>query len=170
MSYINFAEVNRLADILTVAEWLELDVKNNRSRCPHNDGDKREMSFSTEKGMYRCWSCDYKGDAISLTAHVLKLSMKDAALAMEKHFRNYVPDKRGLPDTGLDYLEPKHPTVQALGMGEKTATRIGIGHAPRGTMIKHVLFPLRDQTGKLLGYLGYNPETKALKLPKNMLE
>ena len=46
---------------------------------------------------------------------------------------------------------------------------LGIGYAPRGTMTRRVLFPLRAKDGKLLGYVGVAPDAD-IKLPKSLSE
>ena len=44
---------------------------------------------------------------------------------------------------------------------------LGIGYAGKGTMIKRVLFPIRTEDGKLVGYIGYNANLDPqVKLPK----
>jgi hypothetical protein len=43
MPYVPFKEVKEFADILTVANWLGLELKNNPTQCPHNEGDEREL-------------------------------------------------------------------------------------------------------------------------------
>jgi len=44
------------------------------------------------------------------------------------------------------------------------AAQLGIGYAPRGTMLKRVLAPIRTESGKLVGYLGIAPGAD-VKLP-----
>ena len=167
--YIDFQAVKRLVTIEQAAAWLGLTLKNNRCVCPVNNGDKREMVFNIEKQVFNCFGCSVGGDVIQLVAHVQKSSLKDAALALEKEFRGYVPAKKGLPDGGLDYLDPDHAAVKALGLSAEAAKRIGAGYAPRGTMIKRVLIPIREPTGKLIGYLGINLELDPpIKFPSDL--
>jgi len=168
--FVDFKMVRTLATLDQVSEWLGLKTKNHRCQCPIKLGEQRELVLNHDKQLFNCFGCKSGGDIIQLCAHVRQISVKDAALEIQKHFHGYEPAKRGLPATGLDYLVAKDPHVQALGIGEKSATELGVGWAPRGTMIRHVLFPLRDSTGKLIGYLGYNPITRDLKLPSNLRE
>ena len=66
----------------------------------------------------------------------------------------------------LDYLEPLHPSVSALGFTEEVAKAVGIGYAPKGTMKGRCLIPLRTEEGKLVGYIGFNPALEPqFKLP-----
>ena len=168
--YIDFQEVKRLATLQQVAAWLGLDLKNNRCACPINIGDKREMVFTIEKQMFNCFGCRVGGDIIELVAHVQKLDKKSAARAIEKQFRGYEPAKKGLPDGGLEYLDPDHEAVKALGLSPDAARRIGAGFAPRGTMIKRVLIPIREPTGKLIGYFGVNLDLDPpIKFPSDLM-
>lgn len=169
MSYVDFKEVRELASIDQVATWLHLDLKNNRTQCPKNEGDKRELVITPEKGLFHCFGCKHGGDSIELTAHVLQISQKEAALEMQKHFHGYEPVQKGLPKDGLDYLESAHPLRAVLGVSKEVADAIGAGFAPRGTMRGYYLFPLRRPDGALLGYIGCNPQlTPPFKLPKDL--
>ena len=168
--YVPFQEVKALANITQVAEWLKLNLRNNRTQCPRNEGDKREIAVTPEKNLYKCFGCNVGGDQISLAAHVLGFDQKKAAAQIMAHFHGYKPAEKGLPEGGLDYLEAKHEEVQRLGISEETARMLGVGFAPRGTMRGRVLFPLRDRSGKLLGYIGYNELLEQpLKLPSNLV-
>ena len=167
--FIDFAEVKRLTTILAVAEWLKLPIKNNRCQCPINEGEKREIAITPEKGLYKCFGCDVGGDMISLAAHVLQVDQKKAAAEIMAHFHGYKPAAKGLPPEGLDYLDAGHESVVALGISKEKALQLGIGFAPRGTMRNHVLIPLRDLTGVLLGYAGI-PVGTPVKLPSNLLK
>lgn len=160
MTYIPFDEVKRLANILQVADWLRLPLRNNRCQCPRNEGDKREIAITPHRDLYHCFGCEVGGDQISLAAHVLGIDQKEAALAIQKHFHGYVPKavERKLPKGGLDYLEPEHQLVQALNIAPEIAAAIGIGYAGRGTLAGRVLFPLRDERGRLYGYVGFRAD------------
>lgn len=167
--YVDFQELKRLTTLERVAEWLGLAPKNNRMQCPINQGDKRELVINPAKQMFYCFGCQEGGDLIKLAAHVNQVDQKRAALAIQKHFRNgYEPAKKGLPEGGLDYLEPEHERVKALGFNTDKAKELGIGLAPRGTMRNHVLIPIRDDKGKLQGYIGI-PEGSTMKLPKDFM-
>ena len=169
--FIDFKAVKQLASLEQVATWLGLDIKNGRTQCPVNEGDKRELVFTFDKGLWHCFGCKKGGDQIELVAHVLQISQQEAAQHIQTKFHGYTPVKKGLPEEGLDYLAAEHIDVQALGLSVETANELGIGYAPRGTMIKRVLFPLRDRSGKLLGYIGFSASmTPILKLPSNLCE
>jgi DNA primase len=168
--FLDFKAIKRLASLEQVAAWLfGNDIKNARVMCPVNEGDKRELVLTYDKGLWHCFGCKKGGDQIELVAHVCQIPQKEAAQHIQTKFHGYTPVKKGLPEDGLDYLEAEHIDVQALGLSPETAKELGIGYAPRGTMIKRVLFPLRDKQGKLLGYIGFNATmTPILKLPSNL--
>jgi DNA primase len=168
MSYVDFREVKALADIVTVANWLGLELKQNRCQCSVNEGEKRELVLTPEKNLFYCFGCKEGGDQIKLVSHICQIDQKQAAQHIMSRFHGYTPAKKGLPADGLDYLDHAHASVQALGLSPEKAAELGIGWAPRGTMRNHLLIPLRDKTGRLLGYLGYGES--GLKLPKNLVE
>ena len=167
MAYVSFAEVKLLANITQVAEWLGLKLIHNRCQCPSNAGDKRELVLTPEKGLAYCFGHREGGDQIWLAAHVMGVSQKDAALHIQSRFHGYTGDKRGLPENGLDYLDYGHITVKALGLSPEKAEALGIGWAPRGTMRNRLLIPLRDTSGKLLGYISYGDD--GFRLPRNLV-
>ncbi len=88
---------------------------------------------------------------------------------LQAHFLDY-HRKVGTADNPLhkiDYLEAEHEAVQALGISADVACMLGIGYAGKGTMTKRVLFPIRTEDGKLVGYIGYNANLDPqVKLPK----
>lgn len=169
MGYVDFQEVKRATTLQLVAEWLGLQPRNNRCQCPINQGDKRELVINTEKQLFYCFGCKVGGDLIKLASHINGVDQKLAAIAIQKHFTGYEPAKKGLPEGGLDYLLYEHEAVQNLGIAPERALQLGIGYANRGTMNKRILFPVRDTSGKLLGYLGVSPGAD-IKLPKNLVQ
>src|SRR5436190_1484721 len=173
--FLDFQKIKQLASLEMVAGWLGLEIKNNRCQCPVNEGDNRELVLTFDKGLWTCFGCKKKyggkqgGDQIALVSHVLQVDQKEAAKHIQTKFHGYTPDKRGLPPEGLEYLQYEHEHVQALGITPQKAEELGIGWAPRGILLKRVLFPFRDKTGKLLGYIGFNPELDpVIKLPSSL--
>ena len=168
--FLDFQAIKRLASLRDVVAWLGLDVKNNRCQCPVNEGDTREMVFTFDKGIWHCFGCKKKvdprtktgGDQIELVAHVLQVDAEAGRQRTSaKRFHGYAPAQKGLPESGLDYLEAEHEAVQALGISPEKAVQLGIGYAPRGTMVKRVLFPSpRQPRGNCSGYLGRIPRCR----------
>jgi hypothetical protein len=69
----------------------------------------------------------------------------------------------------LGYLQHEHEAVQALGLTPEQAKRLGIGYSPKGTMCGRVCFGIRDETGKLICYMGIGLHLDPkIKFPKNI--
>lgn len=175
MAFVDFKRLKEMVSLEMVVQWLGLETKNNRCQCPVSEGDNRELVLVYDRGSWTCFGCKKKhpnkqrnsGDAIQLVAHCLEIPEKQAAEHIQTRFTGYTPDKRGLPPDGLDYLDYTHATVKALGLSPAKAEELGIGWAGRGTMRNHLLFPLRDKSGELLGYIGYGDN--GFKLPKSLV-
>ena len=169
--FIDFKAVKQLASLEQVATWLGLDIK----MAARSARSMKEISGSWCSPTTRVFgiaSAARKAATRSSSSPTSSRSRRSrAAQHIQTKFHGYTPVKKGLPEEGLDYLEAGHVEVQALGLSPETASELGIGYAPRGTMIKRVLFPLRDKGGKLLGYIGFNATmTPILKLPSNLCE
>jgi hypothetical protein len=164
---VDYEALRRAVDISAVAEWLGLEMKaaNNQLRCecPKTGGGPRALVVTPARDQFYCWSprCKTGGGSLELIAHVHGISLKEAALALHSHL---YPAKTF---EELPYLLPEHEAVQALGIPAHQAKALGVGYAPRGTMIKHVLIPIRDMKGKLCGYVGI-AESGQVKLPKTL--
>ena len=172
--FIDFKAVKRLASLEQIATWLGLEIKNNRCQCPVSEGENRELVLSFDKGLWTCFGCKKKyggkqgGDQIALVSHVLQVNDQQAAQHIQTKFHGYTPAPKGLPESGLDYLQYTEE-VKALGLSEEKCQELGIGYTGnRGTMRQHVVFPIRDQKGKLRGYIGISPGT-VIKLPSDFV-
>lgn len=157
---VDFEELKRATTIEAVAQWLGLDWKraNNqlRTRCPLGDGGDRSLVVTPAEDAFYCHSpsCRCGGGMLDLIAHVHQVPLREAALQLKHHLW----PERELEE--LTYLVPVHKAVQELKIPPHVAQALGIGFAPKGTMAGCVLFPLRDRSGKLVGYLGVGSEIK----------
>ena len=193
-NFIDFAALKAAISIDQVADWLQLDLgkKPNgqlRGCCPmHNGTSDREFVITPSKGLFFCFGPCGGGDAINLTAHVLKIGTKEAAQRIAEHFKigggeraehtsEPVPSasepvahkEGGLKP--LDYLTTDHPAIEALGLTVAVCDALGIGFAPKGMMRGRVVFPLRLPSGTLIGYQGLATKedmTPLLLFPKNL--
>jgi DNA primase len=177
MTAVDIKHVRDNVDIARVADWLGIKFTKRfmgeqlRAECPINGGGKRALVITPSKNRYYCFApeCQEGGDAVQFTAKIRQIPIRDAALALQSHFLDY-HQKRGTAENPLhkiDYLEAEHESVQALGISLDVARMLGIGYAGKGTMIKRVLFPIRTEDGKLVGYIGYNANLEPqVKLPK----
>lgn len=190
MAYkVDFAEIKARFSIEKVADMLGLTLKPSgatmRGPCTAcKDSGHRDLAITPGKGFF-CWRAKQGGDLIQLVAHIRACEVKEAAEWLDRTSspetrsskRNTVP--RTEPERGmkaLDYLEPDHPEVEALGFAPEIAVALGIGWAATGTMKNHVLVPIRLEDGTLCGYLGvddiaclpkqWHIETNVTRLPK----
>ena len=54
----------------------------------------------------------------------------------------------------LDYLQPDHPSIEALGVTAETAAAWESGYAPKGIMRGRYAVPLKAVDGTLVAYVG----------------
>src|SRR3954451_13186919 len=54
----------------------------------------------------------------------------------------------------IDYLEPEHEAVQALGISVETAGEIEAGYAPKGSMVGRFVVPIFSRNGIRIAYIG----------------
>jgi hypothetical protein len=167
--YIDYKAVKQSTTIDRVCEMLGMRPRKSRMMCPIAQNDPRELVINVDKNIWFCFSCKQGGSILELAAHVNKSTIKEAAHAIQSAVNGYQPKERGLPQDGLPYLLADHPQVHRLGLDTATAAKLGVGHAPRGTMKGRTLFPLRDRTGRLLGYIGVAPGAD-IKLPSSFQE
>jgi hypothetical protein len=165
MSFLDFEEIKRRVSLLSAAQRLGLQMKKNgaqlRGPCTAcNQGGDRALVITESKGWY-CFAAQKGGDVISLVAHINDCSAKDAAKFLAGHTATTIPStvpeeaKGGEKNLApLQYLEPEHEAVVALGFDTEFCKSHGIGWAPKGVARGHVLIPFRDETGRLLGYVG----------------
>lgn len=169
---VRFDEVKRVTTIDRVAAWL--GFSGTRMQCPVNKGDKRELAIFPKTQTFCCYGCrkpgmqasEYSGDLIQFAAHVKQTKVKHEAVEIMEKFHGYKPTSKGLPSSGLPYLEPHHDAVKLLGFNTTVAEEYGIGFANKGTMRGYILVPIRNEKGDLKGYLGFPPGTE-IKLPKD---
>lgn len=177
VTHVDFKNVRDNVQIDRVAEWLGIRLAKRfigeqmRGPCPLNGGGSRALVITPSKNVFYCFApeCRKGGDAIELTAKIRQISPREAALALQAHFLDYhrKVGTESNPLHKIDYLRAEHEDVQSLGIAPDAARRLGIGYAPKGTMSKRVLFPIRTEEGKLIGYLGYGKDLDPqVKLPK----
>lgn len=147
-----------------VAQRLKLPLKKEaaayRCPCPSGKGDERSLVITPGKGRKGMYSHALKS-AVSVIDLVSMVQGVDARAACawltgeadvpEKSARSE-PATKGFKE--LDYLEPEHEAVIALGLEPEDAERIGCGFAPRGVLKGTVAWPVRLSDGTLIGYIG----------------
>lgn len=181
--YVDFKEIKSRFTIEQVKDQLGLELKQHgeqyRGACPAcGEGGDRALVITPAKGVFYCFAGKTGGDIIALASHILGVGPKDAALAIAEYAKpepaKPEPKKATVPEKSqgeaenvlqpLGHLEQKHEHVQVL-FTEEDAQRIGAGWCKRGLMKDRVAIPLRTDTGKLVGYVGWSPDDKTLKAP-----
>lgn len=165
-TFIDFEEVKAANPIAEVAERLGLALKKSgqqlRGPCPSGEGGERGLVITPAKAVWYSFGLQQGGDVLALVELVNECSTKEAAqflagntVPLEK--RTTLHSKESAAERGfrpLDYLEPDHPAVEALGMEAEDALALGVGYAPRGVLRGFVAVPIRLEDGTLSGYIG----------------
>jgi DNA primase len=188
MPYIDFAALKEAVSIEDAVQMLGLQVAKSanqlRGPCPFcKTGGDRALAITPAKNLFYCFGSQSGGDQIQLVAHVRNCKLPEAAELLGKGTvqatvqnstvskehptapqRPEAANPSGL--TPLDYLDAAHPAVEAAGFNQEEARTLGIGFANKGLMRGTVAVPIRDESGKLLGYIGV---TEARLPPKGLL-
>jgi DNA primase len=160
---IDFAEVKAANPIEKVVELLGIEVVKQRNGqlrgcCPIHDGnDPRGFVITPAKGLWYCFKGCGGGDQLALIAKVKDITPKEAAeWLVGGTSPRTVPDREPVPEQfqPLDYLDPEHEAVDAVGFPADVAQAVGIGYAPKGTLKGTVAIPIRLPDGRLIGYAG----------------
>jgi DNA primase len=177
MPYVDFAELKAKVSITDVFGMLGIDLQRFkthgdqlRGTCPIHGGDNpRGFVVTPGKGLWYCFSGCGGGDIIKLVSKMRKLTPKEAAELIAERFGNStVPRNSTAPPGGnrtvpqnekgalkpLDYLQPEHDHVQALGVSPETAAAWETGYAPKGIMRGRYAVPLKTKDGNLVAYVG----------------
>ena len=141
-----------------------------RGCCPIHDGDNpRGFVVTPAKGLWYCFSGCGGGDIIKLVSNMRQLPAKEAAELIAERFGNPTcsPEQyrsarrepyRSQNEKGalkpLDYLQPEHEAVQALGVSPETSAAWASGYAPKGIMRGRYAVPLKTEDGNLVAYVG----------------
>jgi DNA primase len=172
--FIDFQELKETVKIEAVFALLGIALKPYgeqwRGPCPAcKSGGDRALVVTPAKAAFYCFAAKQGGDVIALAAHVKAMAMKEAAqflagnsglkpelkaLASGPTLPATVPEKEKAGFNPLNYLQPEHPLVQALGVSAETAAHFGAGFAPRGILRGRLAIPIHDRHGTLIAYCG----------------
>lgn len=187
--YLDFAEIKAQLDIVEVAKFLKLDLKESngevlqyRSPCPRcKAGGDRALAITPSKG-YFCNAVKRGGDVLALYAHIQGVGFRESAQQLGEHFGLFheSPKKAQAPAPApspapapqavepqeglkpLEKLDTEHELLKTINLPGDVAVKLGAGYAAKGLMRGYVALPLRLPTGQLIGYIG----VKEAKLPK----
>jgi DNA primase len=191
-SYIDFKQIKERISFPQAIQILgvQMRLRGNqyRSECPTcKHGGDRALVITDQKGFY-CHAAQKGGDVIAFAAHVRDEGQREAAEFLAQYAGiDSTPTSSPAPQrektaktTGnsgelrpLDYLTTDHPAIELLGLTEEVCAIIGIGFANKGTMNGRVVFPLRLESGSLIGYIGVATkpdQAPLLKIPSNLGE
>lgn len=167
MPYIDFAEIKQRVSIEEVVSRLGLKVTKRghqlRAACPAcKQGGDRALAITPQKSLFYCFAAQAGGDQIQLAAHVRETGAKEAAEWLGGTVQNSSVSSTstvskkdasgGFPP--LEYLEPDHAAVEAVGFEPEIAKALGVGYAGKGILRGTVAVPVRLPDGTLSGYIG----------------
>ena len=127
-NFLDFEEIKARVSIEDAVKLCNLTMTKKgeqlRAQCPACEGSKeRSLVVTPAKGVFYCFTAKTGGDQIALVSHLKGLPAKDSA----KFLNGTVPEekpKAEKPSVGfkqLDYLQPEHDAVVALGLDPDVA-------------------------------------------------
>ncbi len=189
-TWINFKELRAKLDFEKILKYYGVEVKRKGNQhhgfcpLPNHNGKKNSPSFSAnlEKGIFQCFGCGAKGNALEFAAMMEKVNVEDGAafrtvaIELQKRFcpelengakpkaaqsppKAEVPKERptvvNVPlDFELKGLDAKHPYLLKRGFTQETIDHFGLGSCSRGMLKDRVAIALHDHDSKLIGYAG----------------
>lgn len=156
MPYVDFTELKSRHPIEDIADLLGIELKKKgeqlRGHCPWcQGGSDRAFVVTPSKQVFYCFCPDHEGggDSIELAARMYGVTPKEAAAKISAHFT--APKAEGLKH--IDYLQPQHPALEALGLLRETCEHFKAGYKPKGVLSGRLAIPLY-RNGTLVGYAG----------------
>ena len=121
--FISFEEVEARADILQLAQMLNLDIKPSgaqfRCACPVHGGDHRQLCISPQVrskrgslGVFFCQREKTGGDRIGLVAHVMEIGQQDAAFFIADQLGMETANSETVTSTTVTSSQPTAPQAQ----------------------------------------------------------
>src|SRR5271170_4136432 len=183
-SWIDFKALRATLDFEQVLRHYGVEVKRKDNQhhgycpLPNHIGKKNSPSFSAslEKGIFQCFGCGAKGNALEFAAMMEKADPKDGtalrevALGLQKRFcpeienvakpkvaqtpskAEAIKERPTVVNAPLDFelkgLDAKHPYLLNRGFTEETIDRFGVGFCSRGMLKDRMAIPLHDHDGR----------------------
>jgi DNA primase len=173
---LDFNDIKAHVSLEQVMQMLDLRLKKSGSQyrgdCPVHGGNDRTFVVTPNKGFY-CFSEKKGGDQIAMYAHCKECTNYDAAVAITAHFRltnspapEVKPNQRQVnskttsepqardfdPDAFAAKLQYT-PEVEALGLSQEDADRIGVGWHPQR---KAIYLGFRNPDGSWSGWMKFS--------------
>ena len=145
---VDFQELKATIGIEQVLGWLAIELKKTgthqlRGCCPiHNGSNDRQFVVSTDKNLWHCFGdCHGGGDIIELVARMKQLSQKQSAEMIAEHF-NKTPTPAIKKLEPIDYLDPDHELIHALGISKETCAHFKAGYKNKGLLSGRLAIPI----------------------------
>jgi DNA primase len=197
-TWINFKELRAKLDFEKILKHYGVEVKRKGNQhhgfcpLPNHNGKKNSPSFSAnlEKGIFQCFGCGAKGNALEFAAMMEKVNVEDGAgfravaIELQKRFcpeietapkpkaaqtppkAEAIKERPTVVNAPLDFelkgLDAKHPYLLNRRFTQETIDHFGLGFCSRGMLKDRVAIPLHDHNGKLIGYAGRVVDDEAI--------
>lgn len=181
--YVDFSRVKETTTVESAKNYLGLSMRQSgdqwRGPCPVcKAAGPRALAINTKKQSYYCFSQGRGGDVIALAAHVLGVSMKEAAQKLAERAGTVHSDtvrRRGtVPGTGPATVPPAqetrrlgfdpsayaaklvvdHEALEPLGLLPETFRHFQAGYSLSGLNRGRLALPVHDLAGNVLAYVG----------------
>ncbi len=160
-------------------EGLTRKGQNLAGPCPFCKGkSQRQFQANLSKNAWYCFGCKEGGNVLDFVAKREKASVRAAALKLDSWFElglgaeSPCPEQPRTPTPAppaatevaptenpplaftLKTLDPRHASLEALGLGEATIDRFGAGYCAKGLLKGRMAIPIHNRYGELLAYAG----------------
>ncbi len=187
-TWIDFKALRAKMDFERVLRHYGVEIKRkgkqHQGGCPlpKHQGKKGTPSFSAnlERGIFQCFGCGAKGNALEFAALMEGIELKDGAALCKvaADWQRRLGAKVGAPaemqeqlplavvqnslpvvvnaplDFQLKGLDHEHPYLKGREFTRETVNHFGLGYCYRGSLKNRIVIPLHDADGQLVGYAG----------------
>jgi DNA primase len=160
------------------------DQHTGRCPLPAHGGSRDSPTFSVnlERNIFQCFGCKAHGNVLEFAVMMEKVSLtdgrafRDVAVKLEKELfpdevsarplmgrdarkqSSEAKSKEVIVNPPLDFdlkgLDSGHPYLKSKGLTQETIDHFGLGFCSRGALKDRIAIPLRDTSGRLIGYAG----------------
>lgn len=169
---VDFAKLKERVNIEKILPMIGLE-KLDRTRTGYRGGcplcgDPRTFTITPAKNLFGCFHCNERGDMIKLVSLVHKVSLPDAAVAIEKFVggTQTIPHSATRPQpvperkAGFDAaayaarVDAAHEALAPLGVSPETFKAFSAGYMAGGINRGKLAMPLHDRAGQCVAYFG----------------
>jgi DNA primase len=189
VSFAEVKRAVTMETVLTRYELLEgltRKGQNLAGPCPFCKGkSQRQFQVNLVKNAWYCFGCKEGGNVLDFVAKREKVSVRAAALKLDSWFElglgaesprpqeprtpapapsaatEEVPTENPPLTFTLKTLDPRHASLEALGLGEAIIDRFGAGYCAKGLLKGRLAIPIHGRHGELLAYAGLALEEEA---------